>query len=157
MTSVSFVSSNRSVGLNQFHLEWCPKYRKAVMVGDVKRFLWQSIINTAHQYNILIHSMEIASEHVHLFVSLPFNTSPSEAMRLFKGRSSHSVFAAFPWLRNVFGKGHFWSPGKFCRSISNVKSDTIGHYIEGHKFKELNQSIYDAREEAKQAQLSAFF
>jgi len=157
MTSVSFVSSNRSVGLNQFHFEWCPKYRKAVMLEAVALQIEQNLVETAHKYKILIHSMEVAPEHVHLFVSLPFNTSPSEAMRLFKGRSSHTVFAAFPWLRQVFKKGHFWSPGKFCRSISNVKADTIRRYIEGHKFKELNQSIHDAREEAKQALLSSFF
>jgi len=157
MNSVSFVSSNRSVGLNQFHLEWCPKYRKAVMVEGVALLIEQSLMATASKYKILIHSMEVASEHVHLFVSLPFNTSPSEAMRLFKGRSSHEVFAAFPWLRTTFKKGHFWSPGKFCRSISNVKASTIKHYIENHRFKELNQSIHDAREEAQQAKLSFFF
>lgn len=157
MTSVSFVSSNRSVGLNQFHLEWCPKYRKGIMVAGIKQFLQQNLVETACKYKILIHSMEIAPDHVHLFVSLPFNCSPSEAVRLFKGRSSHAVFAAFPILRETFKKGHFWSPGKFCRSISNVRADVIKRYIERHQFKELNQSIQDAREEARQALLSSFF
>jgi putative transposase len=156
MTSLSFVSSNRSVGLNQFHFEWCPKYRKAVLIEGVALLVEQSLVETAHKYKILIHSMEVAPEHVHLFVSLPFNTSPSEAMRLFKGRSSHEIFAAFPELRNVFWEGHFWSPGKFCRSISNVKADTIRNYIENHQYKELNQTIKDARAEAEQMRLCSF-
>lgn len=145
------------MGLNQFHLEWCPKYRKAVMVEEMRQFLWQNFVETAREYKILIHSMEIAPDHVHLFVSLPFNCSPSEAVRLLKGRSSHAVFAAFPALRETFRKGHFWSPGKFCRSISNVRADVVKRYIERHQFKELNQSIHDAKNEAKQALLSCFF
>jgi putative transposase len=64
---------------------------------------------------------------------------------------------AFPQLKEVFRKGHLWSPGKFCRSISNVKAETIRHYIENHQFKELNQSIQAARNEAEQMRLSSFF
>lgn len=157
MSSVNFVSGNRSIGLNQFHLEWCPKYRKDVLIGSVREFIEQSLIKTAQKYKILIHSLYVSEDHVHLFVSLPFNVSPSEAFRLFKGRSSYEVFAAFPQLKQDFRKGHFWSPGKFCRSISNVKAETIRHYIENHNFKELNQSIQQARSESEQMRISSFF
>ncbi len=157
MTSVNFVSGNRSIGLNQFHMEWCPKYRKAIMITDVKNFIEQNLIETAQKYKIIIHSMEVDDDHVHLFVSLPFDLSVSKAFQLFKGRSSYFLFQAFPQLKEIFGKGHFWSPGKFCRSISNVKADTIRHYIENHQFKELNKTIQEAREEAQQLRLSGFF
>jgi len=157
MTSVNFVSGNRSIGLNQFHFEWCPKYRKAIMVEGVKSLIEQSLIETAQKYKILIHAMEVDDDHVHLFVSLPFDMSVSKAFQLFKGRSAYAVFQAFPWLREIFKKGHFWSPGKFCRSISNVKADTVKNYIRNHRFKELNETIQAARIEAEQSKLSSFF
>jgi putative transposase len=157
MSSGNFVSGNRSVGLNQFHFEWCPKYRNDAMESpNVVKMLEQSIINTAQQYKIVIHSMHVASDHVHLFVSLPFDLSVSMAFQLFKGRSAHELFAAFPSFRQIFRKGHFWSPGKFCRSISNVKAETIRNYIENHQFKELNQSIKEAKVEAEQMRLVSF-
>jgi len=157
MSSVSFVSGNRSIGLNQFHFEWCPKYRKPFMEGELKNFIEMSLIRTAQMYKILIHNMHVGADHIHLFVSIPFDMSVSEAFRLFKGRSSHELREAFPYLKEIFRKGHLWSPGKFCRSISNVKAQTIKNYIENHQFKELNQSIQDAREEAKQLRLFSFF
>ncbi len=157
MNSVSFVSGNRSVGLNQFHFEWCPKYRKSFMQQEITSAVESSLIKTAHVYGIVIHSLHVGSDHIHLFVSLPFDMSVSEAFQLFKGRSSHELREAFPYLKDTFRKGHLWSPGKFCRSISNVKAETVRHYIENHQFKELNQSIQEAKSEAEQMRLSSFF
>ena len=31
MTSVNFVNKKHIVGVNEFHFEWCPKYRYACM------------------------------------------------------------------------------------------------------------------------------
>lgn len=123
---------------------------------NVVKLLGQSIINTAPQYKIIIHSMHVASDHVHLFVSPPFDLSVSMAFQLFKGRSAHELFAAFPSFRSIFRKGHFWSPRKFCRSVSNVKAEAIRHHIENHKFKELRQSIREAKVEAGQMRLVSF-
>jgi len=157
MTSGNFVSGNRSVGLNQFHFEWCPKYRNDAFDNrNVVKFMEASLIRTAQTYKILIHSLHVSVDHIHLFVSLPFDLSVSKAFQLFKGRSAHELFAAFPSFRLIFRHGHFWSPGKFCRSISNVKAETIRRYIEKHQFKELNQSIREAKNEAMQMRLSAF-
>lgn len=157
MSSVSFVSGNRSIGLNQFHLEWCPKYREAVLYGGVLKTIESSIIQTAAKYRILLHNLHVSADHVHMFASLPFDMSVSKALQLFKGRSAREVFLAYPELRETFRKGHFWSPGKFCRSISNVKASTIQHYIKNHELKELHQSIRDARVEAEQMRLCTYF
>jgi len=68
-------------------------------------------------------------DHVHLFVEVPSTISVSKALQLFKGISSYKLFRQHPWLRNHFRKGHFWSPGKFFRSVGNVTAETIQHYI----------------------------
>ncbi len=156
MSSVSFASGNRSVGLNQFHFEWCPKYRHGALTGDVQGFVESSLVKTAHLYKIIVHSLHVGADHVHLFVSLPFDMSVSHAFQLLKGRSARELFQAFPILRAQFRKGHIWSPGKFCRSISNVKAETIRKYIEKHQFRELNESINAAKEEARQMRLASF-
>ncbi len=157
MSSVNFISGNRSIGLNQFHFEWCPKYRKEILNDKgISEFVKGSLRKTAYTYKITIHNLHVSKDHIHLFVSLPFDLSVSKAFQYFKGRSAKELFECFPFLREIFTKGHLWSPGKFCRSISNVKSETIKHYIENHKFKELNESIHEARKEAEQMRLCSF-
>jgi len=142
---------------NQFHLEWCPKYRKDFMKKEFIPFIEKSLIFTSQKYGIVIHNLHVGSDHIHMFVSLPFDMSILEAFRFLKGRSSYELRKAFPQLKDTFKKGHLWSPGKFCRSISNVKAHTIKNYIENHQFKELNQSIKEAKTEAEQMRLSSFF
>jgi len=68
-------------------------------------------------------------DHVHIFVEVPHTMSVAKALQLFNGYSAYRIFKQHPWLRRHFRTGHFWSPGKFFRSVGNVTSDTIKHYI----------------------------
>jgi len=155
--SGSFVSRNHSVGINAFHLEWCPKYRFDVLGGDfLKRALKESLIKTAQQYGIQIFAMEISSNHLHMFANLPPNLSVSFAIQLFKGRSARAIFEACPSFRKTFRKGHFWSRGSFYRSVSNVGSDTIYRYITEHRTKELATSVEAAQKTFDQMSLISF-
>lgn len=156
--SESFVSRNHSVGINAFHLEWCPKYRFRLLGGAwLRQALSSSIINTAKQYNIQIFAMEISADHLHIFVNLPATLSVSTALQLFKGRSAKEIFAACPSLKKyTYFKGHFWSRGSFYRSVSNVSSSTVYTYISGHKSKELKSSVSEVKREFEQMNLITF-
>lgn len=157
MTSGSFVNATHSVGINSFHFEWCPKYRLDVLGGRfIHPVIEQSIRETAHLYGMQIMALEVADDHIHLFVNLPPHISVSFAFQLFKGRSSHAAFRACPSFRSVFRKGHFWSKGKFYRSVSDVSGQTIYRYIREHRHKELHRSIGAARAEMIQLSLLAF-
>ena len=70
-------------------------------------------------------------DHVHLFVDFNPKYSVSKVVQLFKGYSAYCVFKSFPRLKKQWYKrGHFWSAGKFYRSVGNVTADTIQNYIE---------------------------
>ena len=76
-----------------------------------------------------IYELHIATDHIHLFVELPPTMSVSLALQLFKGYSAFKLFKKHPWLRKHFRKGHFWSPGKFFRSVGNTTTEAVAHYI----------------------------
>ena len=126
MNSVSYIRKKHSIGLNQYHLEWCPKYRYHSLRKEyTKEIIKQSFYETADKYNMVIHILAIEDDHVHLFVSLPFSLSPAKAVQFFKGRSAHTIFSKIPNFRLRYWKGNFWSPGSFIRSISNLTSEAI--------------------------------
>jgi len=157
MGSENFVRRQHSVGINAFHLEWCPKYRKDVLGGSILRpVLTNSLVETAKEYNIQIFAMEIAVDHLHMFVNLPGTLGPSVAIQLFKGRSSKAIFAACPSFRSVYRKGHFWSRGSFYRSVSNFGADTVYRYIAEHKAKELSTSVVEVQKMFDQMNLVSF-
>ena len=113
----------------KFHLVWCPKYRRKVLDDQIAARLKTLLCQKAIELNIQIHALEIMPDHVHIFVEIPPTMSVSKALQLFKGISSYKLFKQHPWLRKHFRRGHFWSPGKFFRSVGNVTAETIQHYI----------------------------
>ena len=157
MGSGNFVNAAHSVGINSFHFEWCPKYRFALLGGRfIHTAIEESILGTCKQYGMQLLALEVAADHIHLFVNLPPHISVSKALQLLKGRSSRAAFQQCPSFRKVYRKGHFWSPGKFYRSVSNVSGETILRYIKEHQHKELHRSIGGIRAEMKQLSLLSF-
>jgi len=157
MSSGTFVSINHGVGLNQHHLEWCPKYRfKSLRKKDIAIQMEMILKNIAQEKGIIIHNMVVDTDHIHLLVSIPFSMSVSKALQLLKGSSSYQIFRLHPNFRKRYKSGHFWSPGHFSRSLSNVSLNTVNHYIQSHECAKLSQIINEAKAESKQLSLTCF-
>lgn len=58
----------------KYHLVWAPKYRKWILRGDVRERARELFVEIAGRHDIEIDTMEVASDHVHLFVSFPMTT-----------------------------------------------------------------------------------
>jgi putative transposase len=124
-------SIQHGYGQNAYHLVFIPKCRyKYFSYPGIKKLCQQVFYEVAEKYNFKIFALEIQPDHVHLFVDFPPNFAVSKVVQLFKGVSAYKILHKFPRIRNTFlRKGHFWSAGKFYRSVGNVTADTIQHYI----------------------------
>ena len=118
------------VGQNAYHLVWKPKYAKDPFKFEIVRnHCDQFLREIAHDKGMEIFELQVEPDHVHMFVGIPPTMTICKALQLLKGSSSYKLFRQHPWLRKHFRKGHFWSPGKFFRSVGNVTSDVIQAYI----------------------------
>lgn len=71
-----------------YHLIWCPKYRRKVLVDEVAKRLKELLLQKAREIKVEIVQMEVMPDHVHLFVkSVPTN-SPHFIMQQLKGYAS---------------------------------------------------------------------
>jgi putative transposase len=121
---------NRSVGQNTYHLVWKPKWAWDPFKFDpVKNVAEASIRRAAFRNGMRIVELEVMPDHVHCFIELPPTMSVACALQLLKGYSAYMIFKYHPWLRRFFRTGHFWSPGKFFRSVGSVTAEAIEHYI----------------------------
>jgi len=59
-----------------YHIIWCVKYRKKLLVDDVDIRLKQLLKEKAKNINITIKKMETDKDHIHLFIS----ASPTQAV-----------------------------------------------------------------------------
>ena len=125
-------SINHGYGQNTYHLVFVPKGRyNYFLYPGIKRLCLKTFYGVADKYNFNIVSVEIQSNHVHLFVEFNPSYSVSKVIQLFKGISAYAILHRFPHIRKTYlRKNHFWSADKFYRSVGNVTADMIQHYIE---------------------------
>ena len=124
---MQYKHSRNKVYLINYHLIWCPKRRKKVLVGDIKIRLEQIITEVAKEKNIEILALEIMPDHLHLFVSSHPNILIHNLIKAFKGRSSNLLRKEYPELLKL---PSLWTHSYFVSTAGNVSSDTIKKYIQ---------------------------
>lgn len=114
-----------------YHLVWCPKFRRPVLKGKVGERLQELLQVIAEQWEFEIVAQEVMPDHVHLFVSTPPKYSPSEIARLFKGATARYLRQEFPVEINkhIWKEGTLWSPSYYVRTAGHVSADVIKRYI----------------------------
>ena len=71
----------------KYHVVWCPKYRRKVLVDGVDIRLKELIKETCKEYSIDIIEMEIMPDHVHLLMEVDPQFGIHKAVKQIKERS----------------------------------------------------------------------
>ena len=118
----------------KYHLVWSPKYRKWILRGDIRERVRQLFHEIAENHDIEIDTLEIAEDHVHLFVSFPPRYSIASVVAKLKSISASVLFREFPELKQQLWGGEFWEDGYFARTVGDkATAEVIRKYIEYHK------------------------
>lgn len=122
-----YIHEQHMVHLVIYHLIWCPKRRRKVLVGPVRDRLKTLIREVVDEHGWGIIELAIQPDHVHLFIRSNPYTLPTDIARLIKGRSSHVLREEFPHLMRM---PSLWTRSTFYSTAGNVSSDIIQKYIE---------------------------
>jgi putative transposase len=80
---------NHAVGLCVVHLVWIPKRRKKLLVGKIRDRIFQIFSELAIEKDWRIRALEVAPDHIHLFVEIHPNDAIYQVAKAFKGRSAN--------------------------------------------------------------------
>ena len=95
------LKSNHNVVYScKYHVIWCPKYRRPVLVEGVDERLKAIIRDVAAETRSEVIELEVMPDHVHLLVEVDPPFGIHRFVKLAKGRSSRSLRQEFPWLRS---------------------------------------------------------
>jgi putative transposase len=119
--------NNHNVYNISYHIVWIPKYRKHILVGEIKKELIKIFKIIEEKINIKIEVYEIMSDHIHLFVKGNQNITISNIVKYLKGYSSYELRKKFIFLKKYKS---LWTPSYFCETIGNISEDVVKKYIE---------------------------
>lgn len=123
--------SNTTVFNIGYHLIWCPKYRKNVLVDDLEKRLSELLSEKSDEIDVDIEHMEIMPDHVHLFVKTPPTASPHWVVQQLKGYSSRVLRKEFPHLKSRLPT--LWTRSYYCESVGHISEEAVKKYIEEQK------------------------
>jgi len=107
---------------------WIPKYRYQVLVREIKARLKEILIELCEWLDVDIIEGAIASDHVHMYLSVPPKYSPAQVMKILKGKSSEYLRREFPELRKKYWGMHIWARGYFVSTVG-IDREVIRRYV----------------------------
>jgi REP-associated tyrosine transposase len=131
MSASRYAKTAGAVFSLQFHLVWCPKYRRPVLTPPVDGRVKALLAAIADEHGMTIRAAEVMPDHVHLVVEADPTLCVAEIVNRFKGRTSRLLREEFPALRSRLPT--LWSRRYFAASVGAVSEATIRRYIEAQK------------------------
>ena len=115
----------------KYHVVWCPKYRRKVLVNGVDERLKSLIQEICVERSFTLIEMEVMPGHVHLLIEVDPQFGIHRAIKLIKGTTSRVLRQEFPWLRSRLPS--LWTNSYFVSTVGGARLSAIKKYIENQK------------------------
>lgn len=125
------LSSHACFNIN-YHIVFCPKRRKRVLIGDIVTETENKIKEICEQNEITLERISIMPDHIHLFVSAKPTLAPHKIVKLIKGGTSVFLRNKYPQTKKL---PCMWSPAYYIGTVGCVSESVVKMYIENQKSK----------------------
>ena len=124
--------SNRNITYScKYHVVWCPKYRRSVLIDGVDVRLKELLVEKCAEHQAEIIELEVMPDHVHLLVEVDPQYGIHRLVKQIKGYSSRILRQEFPWLRSRIPT--LWTNSYFVSTVGGSPLEAIKKYIENQK------------------------
>ncbi|WAH36853.1 IS200/IS605 family transposase [Alicyclobacillus dauci] len=128
---MEYKSNNNVVYSCKYHVVWCPKYRKKVLVVGVDVRLKELIHEVAIERQSEVIELEVMQNHVHLLIEVDPQYGIHRLVKQIKGRSSRVLREEFPWLKSRIPT--LWTNSYFVSTVGGAPLEIVKQYIENQK------------------------
>ena len=128
---MKYKSNNNVVYSCKYHVVWCPKYRRKVLVNGIAVRLKELIEEICCELRIDVIEMEIMPDHVHLLMEVDPQFGIHKAVKQIKGRTSRIWRQEFGTLRSRLPS--LWTNSYFVSTVGVAPLSVIKQYIENQK------------------------
>ena len=133
MSKIIYKSNHNVIYSCKYHIVWCPKYRRKVLINGVDTRLKELIHEIAKELQLEIIEIEVMPDHVHILLEVDPPFGIHRAVKALKGRTSRILRQEYPWLRSRIPT--LWTNSYFCSTVGGTPLSVIKQYIENQKQK----------------------
>jgi putative transposase len=115
----------------KYHIVFCPKYRRKVLIPPINARLKELVIEKQEEYSYRVIEMEIMPDHLHLLLDADPRTGKDTVVRKIKGYTAYTIRKEYPWMKSRLPS--MWTRSRFIASVGSVSLDVVKQYIAGQK------------------------
>ena len=115
----------------KYHIVWCPKYRRKVLVDTVAVRLKELISSMSQEFQVELIDLEVMPDHVHLLVDVDPQFGVHNFIKRIKGRTSRILRQEFPHLTTKLPT--LWTNSYFVSTVGGAPLAIVKQYIESQK------------------------
>ena len=124
--------SNRHVLYScKYHVVFCPKYRRKVLVKGVDKRLKEIIYQVAEELGCEVMELEVMPDHVHILCEVDPQFGVHKFVKRVKGLSSRLLRQEFPHLKSRLPT--LWTHSYFVSTVGGAPTAILKQYIENQK------------------------
>ena len=128
---MKYKSNNNIVYSCKYHVVWCPKYRRKVLIGNIELRLKELIQETCEELKCELIELELMSDHVHMLVDVDPQFGIHTIVKTIKGKTSRILRKEFPVLTTKLPT--LWTNSYFVSTVGGAPLEVIKQYIENQK------------------------
>ncbi len=98
---IDYKSNNNIVYSCKYHIVWCAKYRKSLLMEPVETKLKEILYQAAKEFRSQIIELEVMPDHVHILPEIDPQFGVNRLIKYMKGRSSKLLRDEFHELRKL--------------------------------------------------------
>ncbi|MGI4776142.1 MAG: IS200/IS605 family transposase [Janthinobacterium lividum] len=119
----------------KYHVVWCPKYRKKILIGKVEERLKAIVYEICKETRADLIEIECDEDHIHILVDIDPQYGIHRLIKLIKGRSAFLLRKEFPFLRKILPC--MWTNSYFVSTVGVVSLEVVKQYIENQKLRSI--------------------
>jgi putative transposase len=128
---IKYKSNNNIVFSCKYHIVWCPKYRRKVLIDEVEIRLKEIIYEIAKELKVEILEMETDKDHIHILADVDPQFGVMSFTKKAKGRSSRLLRDEFHHLRTKLPT--LWTNSSFISTVGGAPLEVVKQYIENQQ------------------------
>lgn len=132
--NINYKLNNNIVYSCKYHVVWCPKYRRKVLVGKIEARLKELIQETCIELQSELIELEIMPDHVHLLLEVDPQFGVHKAIKAIKGKTSRILRKEFKELTTKLPT--LWTNSYFISTVGGAPLAIIKQYIQSQKVSE---------------------
>ena len=126
-----YYTNNHSCFLLTVNMVLVTKYRKPVLQGKVRDYVFALIKETMESENIIIREMNGEADHIHILFDYAPDIRLSELINKIKSRTARLVRRDYPVeVGEYYWKPLFWTNRYFLGSVGSNTTEIVKEYIQ---------------------------